>query len=266
MIELPVWIDLAPANLESLPCCGIKNPDHEGRRQKNCWLNTSFKTGLRSKVLLTRDNRQCGFLEYVPGEHAWRGVDASGYLFIHCIWTFYKKYQGRGLASQAIQACIDDARDSGKNGVAVITREGPWLGGAAVFLANGFTVVETAPPDYSLLVRKLNPSAADPAFRGDWERKLKRYGQGLTIIRSNQCPHIAKFAGEIARAAEEEYGLKPRIVELKSARQAQNAPTPYAVFAVIYNGRLLADHQISLTRFHNIMRRLPARPAASISS
>ena len=72
-----------------------------------------------------------------------------------------------------------------------------------MFLANGFTVVDTAPPDYSLLVRKLNPSAADPAFRGDWERKLKRYGQGLTIIRSNQCPHIAKFTGEIARAAEE---------------------------------------------------------------
>jgi YoaP-like len=84
------------------------------------------------------------------------------------------------------------------------------------------------------------------------------YSRGLTIIRSNQCPHIAKFADEIAQSAEQEYGLAPRIVDLKSARQAQNAPTPYAVFAVIYNGRLLADHQISRTRFHNIMRQIAA--------
>ena len=31
------------------------------------------------------------------------------------------------------------------------------------------------------------------------------------------------------------------------------APTPYAVFSVIHNGRILADHQISRTRFRNIM-------------
>ena len=37
---------------------------------------------------------------------------------------------------------------------------------------------------------------------------------------------------------------------------AQNAPTPYAVFAVIYDGRLLADHQISRARFRNIMNKL----------
>ena len=234
----------------------IKNPAHEGRRCKICWSKSSFKTGLRAKVLLTPDNRQCGFIEYVPGEYAWRGVDARGYLFIHCIWTFSKQYRGKGLASQAIQACLEDAANTGSNGVAVITREQPWLAGAALFLANGFTVVDTAPPDYNLLVRKLNPSAPDPAFQGDWEKKLKRYSRGLTIIQSNQCPHIAKFAVEIAQAAERDYGLKPKIVELKSARQAQNAPTPYAVFAVIYNGRLLADHQISRTRFHNIMRKI----------
>lgn len=221
------------------------------------WLQTNFRKGLRAKVLLTPDNRQCGYIEYLPGEHAWRGVDARGYMFIHCIWTFYKQNQRRGLGSRMVQACVEDAGRAGMNGVAVISREKPWLAGAALFLANGFTVVDTAPPDYCLLVRKLNPSAADPAFKGAWEEKLKRYNRGLTIIRSNQCPHIAKFASEIAQAAEEEYGIKPRIVSLRSSREAQNAPTPYAVFAVIHNGRLLADHQISRTRFHNIMRKLP---------
>ena len=258
MNQLPALIDLDPAHVETLPCCGIKNLAHEGRCQKNCWLQTNFKIGLRAKVAVTPDNRQCGYIEYLPGEHAWRGVDARGYMFIHCIWTFLKQYQGKGLGSLMVQACLDAARHAGMKGVAVIARDQPWIAGDALYLKNGFTLVDTAPPDYRLLVRKLDPSAANPAFKGDWEKKLKRYSRGLTIIRSQQCPHIAKFAGEIAQAAEEEYGLKPRIVELRSAREAQNAPTPYAVFVVIHNGRLLADHQISRTRFHNIMRKLPA--------
>lgn len=252
-------VDLDPAHLETLPCCGVKNPAHEGRRRKNCWLTANFQKGLRAKVLLAPDKRQCGYIEYLPGEYAWRGVEAGGYMFIHCIWTFFKQYQGKGLGGLMIRASLEDARQAGMNGVAVLARDAPWLAASALFLENGFEVVDTAPPDYQLLARKLNSSAANPAFKGDWDRKLTRYSRGLTIIRSNQCPHIAKFAGEIAQAAEKDYGFKPRIVELKSHREAQNAPTPYAVFAVIHNGRLLADHQISRTRFHNIMKKLPAR-------
>jgi ribosomal protein S18 acetylase RimI-like enzyme len=257
MTRSPLLMDITAENFDTLPCCGVKNLDHEGRRSKNRWLKANFKKGLRAKVLVTPDNRQCGYIEYLPGEYAWRGVDAAGYMFIHCVWTFFKQYQHRGWASRMVQACLEDSKKAGMNGAVVVARQGPWLANSALFLKNGFEVVDTAPPDYQLLVRKLNPSAASPAFKGEWEKKLSRYRRGLTIIRSNQCPHIAKFAGEIIQAAKEDYGLKPRIVELKSHRDAQNAPTPYAVFAIIYNGCLLADHQISRTRFHNIMKKLP---------
>jgi len=256
MTNLPVLVDLDPANVETLPCCGVKSLAHEGRCEKVRWMRTHFPKGLRAKVLLTPDKRQCGYVECLPGEYAWRAVDAPGYLFIHCVWTFYKRYQRRGLGGAMVQACVEQARQAGMHGVAAMAREGPWLAGTALFLANGFEVVDSAPPDYRLLVRKLNPAAPNPAFKGDWERKLKRYAKGLTIIRSRQCPHIAKFAGEIAETAESEYGIKPRMVELQSHREAQDAPTPYAVFAVIYNGRILADHQISRTRFRNIMRKI----------
>jgi hypothetical protein len=140
-------------------------------------------------------------------------------------------------------------------GAAVMVRDGPWLADRRLFLTNGFKPVDTAPPDYQLLVRKFDKNAANPAFKKDWDRKLAQYGRGLTIIRSSQCPHIAKFAAEIAKTAQDEYHIKPRLVELASWSDAQNAPTPYAVFSVIYNGRLLADHQISRTRFRNIMRK-----------
>jgi hypothetical protein len=178
-------------------------------------------------------------------------------MFIHCTWTFYKQNQHRGLGALMIQACLEDAANAGMYGAAVVAREHPWLAGPSLFLANGFEVVDTVPPDYQLLVRKLNPSSANPTFKTGWEDRLKAYSRGLTIVRSNQCPHIAKFAGEIAQTAEREYGIKPRIVEIKSHHDAQNAPTPYAVFAVLYNGRILADHQISRTRFRNIMKKVP---------
>ncbi len=104
-----------------------------------------------------------------------------------------------------------------------------------------------------MLVRKFDSGAVNPAFQKGWDRKLAQYGRGLTIIRSSQCPHIAKFAAEIIETAENEFGARPTVVDLESWSDAQNAPTPYAIFALIYNGRLLADHQISRTRFRNIM-------------
>jgi len=248
--------DWTPSDAQTLPYCGITNPAHVGRQQKNGWLQMQFKKGLRAKFALDTNNRPCGYIEYLPGEHAWRGVSAPGYMFVHCLWTFSQRAQNKGVASALLRACVEDAEQTGMSGVAALARKGPWLAGSAVFLKNGFQVAATADPDYQLLVRKTDSAAADPTFAGNWERKLKKYQKGLVIIRSRQCPHIAKFADDIAAAAVKEYGLTPNIIELKSCRDAQNAPTPYAIFAIIYDGRLLADHQISLTRFRNIMRSL----------
>jgi L-amino acid N-acyltransferase YncA len=253
---MPVMADLDASNVESLPCCGISSPDHEGRRAKNRWLAGCWKHGLRGKVLIAPDQRPCGYMEYVPGEYAWRGVDAAGYMFVHCLWIYRREHQHRGFAGQLLEACVKDARRSGMKGVATITREGPWMAGPALFQRHGFTLVDTAPPDLDLLVLKFDASAEPPKFKGDWEKKAARYGPGLTIISSGQCPYVTKFAGEIAEAAQREYGIAPRLVELKSPSQAQDAPTPYAVFSLVYNGRVVADHQISRTRFRNIMRKL----------
>jgi len=228
---------------------------HPGREQKHCWLQANAKFGLRAKVLLASDGQPGGYIEYLPGEFAWRGVEAGGFMFIHCIWVFAKRNLRKGCGRVMVEACLDDARNAGMRGVAVMVRDGPWLADRHLFLTNGFETVDTASPDYELLVRKFDRSAANPAFKKGWDQKLAQYGRGLTIIRSSQCPHITKFAAEIAKTAEHEYHIEPRLVELTSWSDAQNAPTPYAIFSVIYNGRLLADHQISRTRFRNIMRK-----------
>ena len=252
MPSLPEIVDLDASNFEILPCCGISNPKHSGRRAKNCWLAAHWKFALRGKLLRAGDGRYCGSIEYLPGEYAWRAVDAKGYLFIHCIWIHRREYQRRGLASRMIDSCVDDARAAGAAGVAVVARDGPWMAGPAIFLASGFEVVATAPPDYHLLVRKFDVATPNPTFRVN--ALSKRYLRGLTIVRAAQCPYAVKFADEIAESAEQEFGITPRTVELKSHRDAQNAPTPFAVFSVIHNGRIVADHPISRTRFRNIMR------------
>ena len=251
-------VDVDARSFDALPCCGIKNAAHPGRQEKRCWLQANARFGLRVKTLLAPDGQPGGYIEYIPGEFAWRGVDARGYMFIHCVWIYSRKHQRKGWGRLLVEACLDDARKAGRSGVAVMVRDGPWLADRRLFLANGFRPVATAPPDYQLLARKFNDRAPNPAFKADWERKLGQYATGLTIIRSSQCPHIAKFAAEIAETAEKEYRIKPRVIELQSPADAQNAPTPYAVFALIYNGRLLADHQISRTRFRNIMNKLKA--------
>jgi hypothetical protein len=64
-----------------------------------------------------------------------------------------------------------------------------------------------------------------------------------------------KFAREIGEVAEKECKLESRVVMLRSVEAARNAPTPYSVFSIVYNGTVLADHQISKTRFRNIMKK-----------
>jgi GNAT superfamily N-acetyltransferase len=260
MTDQPRLVDITAGNFATLPCCGIKDSKHPGRQSKDCWMRQNFELGLRTKALIAGPrSRPCGYLEFIPGEYAWRGVEAPGYLFIHCVWIYSKPHQRRGLGAFMLESCLQDARENGKHGVVAMARKGPWSADARVFQAVGFEVVDTAPPDYQLLARIFDPGAPKPTFRKvDWEHKPAEYGRGLTIVQSAQCPHIAKFASDIAHTALAEYDLKPTIVELKNHLDAQNAPTPYAVFAILYNGEILADHQISRTRFRNIMdKKLP---------
>lgn len=249
-------VEIEPHALLETPCCGIKNVKHEGHIAKREWLQEHFRKGLISRILLTPDNRQNGFIEYLPAEHAWRGVEAKGYMFIHCLWTFFRQYQGQGYAKRLVASCIEDAKQAEMKGVAVVARSKPWLARSDIFLRLGFAVVDTAPPDYELLVKKFEPTAPDPCFKGDWDEKIKKYGKGLTIVRSDQCPHTLRFSSSIAEEARKTFGLETRIEVLKTYRDAQNAPTPYAVFLILYNGEILADHQISKTRFRNIMNKI----------
>ena len=71
-------VRVGPENLSECGIGCIRNRDHPGYGSKVKWLRKRFAEGLR--FLLFRDEREkpLAFLEYVPGEFAWRPVDARG--------------------------------------------------------------------------------------------------------------------------------------------------------------------------------------------
>jgi len=243
-------IDINKKNISEYPPKCFLNEKNEGYQIKLKWLNKRFLEGLKIKQLyLENDNKCNGFIEYVSGEYAWRAVDAKGYLFIHCIWISPNKYKSKGYASLLINECIKDAEEEGKFGVAAVTSEGPFMAGKDLFLKNGFKSIASVNPSYELMVKTINKGPL-PQFN-DWESQLSKY-QGLNIIYSKQCPWVARSISELVDVAKE-IEVELKITELKSAKDAQNAPSVYASFNLIYNGKLLVDHYISNRRFQNIL-------------
>jgi predicted GNAT family acetyltransferase len=138
-------------------------------------------------------------LEYIPGEYAHRPVIANGYMFIHCIFVGFKKeFKGKGYASLLIEACINDAKTADMKGVAVVTRNGSFMAKKDIFLKNGFCQVDRAKPDFELLVLKFDPESEDPRFG---EMSLNDYSEGLTVLRSPQCPYSVKNVDAIIQTA-----------------------------------------------------------------
>ncbi|MFZ7137318.1 MAG: YoaP domain-containing protein [archaeon] len=154
-----------------------------------------------------------------------------------------------------IDECIKDAKQQHMQGVAVVTRKSGWMADNRMFFKKGFEVVDSAAPDFDLLVKKFNKDAPDPKFKGNWEQTFKQYSDGLTIIWSGQCPYPSNYAEELAETAEKEFNVTANLVELKTCEDAQNSPCPFGVFCVVYNGKVVAGTPISKGRLRNILKK-----------
>jgi len=241
---------VGPSNLSDCGIGCLTNPENQGYQPKIEWLQKRFAEGLR--ILLFRDEkgRPLAFLEYVPGEYAWRPVHAPGWLFVHCLWVYAKGQKMGGLGSRLIRACLEEARQAGARGVAAMVSDEAWMAGKQVFLKNGF--VQTAEADrFQLVIFRLKEGPA-PRFR-DISGNLVKY-RGLHIVYSAQCPMLPKSVHDLSEMAAE-HGLKVKVTLLKSAREAQSAPSYYGVFNLVWNGRLLSDHYVSKGRFKNMLRK-----------
>jgi len=247
-----VIINIDKNNISEYPPKCFLNPKNEGYQIKLIWLKKRFSEGLKIKQLYLEKEKKCiGFIEYIPGEYAWRAIDAKGYMFIHCLWISPNNYKQKGYGSLLIKECIKDAKKEGKYGVAVVTSEGPFMAGKDLFLKNEFKSVAKVKPSFELMIKTLKKGPL-PKLK-DWEKQLGKY-KGLNVIYANQCPWVARSIKDLDEIAKKK-GVKLKVTELKSAKQAQNAPSIYSTFNLVYNGKLLIDHYISNKRFLNIINK-----------
>ncbi|MRR09715.1 GNAT family N-acetyltransferase, partial [bacterium] len=165
--------------------CFMSKRKNPGYAQKLCWLEKRFAEGLRIKLLRPPER---GFIEYVPGERAWRPLRAKGYMVVHCLWVVGKS-KGQGSASALLGECIADAKRAGMKGVAMVASGIGYMKWQRFLAKHGFASVDTAPPSYELMALRFG-SAPWPRFSGDWDKKARACGKGLTILKTGQCPYF----------------------------------------------------------------------------
>ncbi len=244
-------IALQKVGPENLQECGIGclvNRKNSGYQAKVDWLQERFAEGLRFLLFRGENGKPLAFLEYVPGEYAWRPVQAEGWFFVHCLWVFPKGQKVGGLGSRLLRACQDETLRAGKVGLAAMACNGPWMAGKRIFLKNGFQQIAEA-DRFQLLVHRLKKKP-QPRFC-DIRGNQARY-TGLHIVYTAQCPHLPKSVRDLSEMAAE-HGLQLNVTLLKNPREAQAAPSYYGVFNLLWNGRLLSDHYVSKGRFRNIL-------------
>lgn len=220
--------------------CKMSQKKSEGYKRKLTWFNSRFDEGLKIKMLDIKQNGR-GFVEYIPGEYAWRAVNAEGYMFIHCLWVVGQS-KGKGYAKLLLDECIKDAKKQKMSGVAMLTSEGNWLVSKQIFERAGFVTVDSLPP-FDLMVLNFQKHKAS-SFPKDFDERINNYGNGFTVVRTDQCPYLDDAANAIKAYAEKKK-INFNTVELRSAKEVrEKSPSPYGVFSIVYNKKLLSHHYL----------------------
>lgn len=219
-------------------CCAFSDKKcKEGYELKKEWMKGEFDRGY---VFRRLDERAKVFIEYGPAEQAWLPVDAPGYLMIGCFWVA-GQYKGKGHGKALLQSVLEDAREQGKQGVAVVTgiSKFHFMGDTKWFLRQGFEISQKLPSGFCLLVKKLDAAAVDPAFRecalnGECSEK-----DGLVVYYSNRCPFTEYYVGEVLAGVTGKKNIPLKVIKLETPEQAQAAPTPTTIFSLFYNGKFV---------------------------
>jgi GNAT superfamily N-acetyltransferase len=231
--------------------CYMSKRKEPGYKQKREWLEARFAEGMKIKILHENGGRDVAFIEYIPGEYAWRAVNAPGYMVIHCLWVVGKG-RGKGYGSRLIKECVDDARTQKKRGVVMITTNRVWMARKDIFANNGFTEMDQAPPSFQLMGIRFG-AGPEVCFPENWDDRARRFGPGLTVIRTPQCPYIENGTKDVLAFAKGR-GMRTQVVEFKTAQEVQErSPSAYGVFGIVLDGSFFAYHYLLQKDFDKLM-------------
>ncbi|MES2478841.1 MAG: YoaP domain-containing protein [Bacteroidota bacterium] len=243
-------IDVTSENVSEAGIYCIKDKKAAGYKAKLDWFCSKLNHGLKIKIALDNTGKQIGFIEYLPSEQAWRPVKAANFYFIQCIALFVKDAKQKGVASYLIRQCELDAKQNGKSGICAMSSDGVWMADKTVYEKNGFIIADRL-DRFELMVKSFEEKTAKPSFY-DWTKEQKKY-QGWHLLYADQCPWHEKSAQDLQQSAIE-HGIMLQVKKSITPKEAQKAPSGFGTFSLLRDGKLLADHYISRTRFENILK------------
>ena len=230
-------------------CCAISNNKDAQVSAKKAWLADRFADGLIFKKC---DVRGKCFIEYIPAEKAWCPIEAEGYMFINCFWVS-GQFKGQGNANLLLAECIKDSKEKGKKGLCILSsnKKRPFLSDPKYLRYKGFTVADTAEPDYTLMYLPFDADAPRPRFK-PFVKTPKIDEQGFVVYYAYQCPFTAKYVPMVAEAAKAK-SVPFKAIRFEKTEEAQNAPAPFTSYSLFYNGAFVTDEILSDKKFEKLL-------------
>ena len=156
-------IDVTTDNVSEIGIYCIKDKRLPGFHSKVEWFKTKINNGLKIKIAIDKQNKQLGFIEYIPSELAWRPIKADNYIFVQCIALFVKEAKHKSIGTTLLKQCEKDAKLSGKSGVCVMSSDGAWMANKTLFEKNGFIIADKL-GRFELMFKKINDKNLRPKF------------------------------------------------------------------------------------------------------
>lgn len=252
-MEKIITLDLENIEKEHI-CCAISDKKcTDGYNLKKEWLKKEFANGYQLRRL---DARAKVFIEYGPAETGWTPISASNYLLINCFWVS-GQYKDHGYGKALLQQALNDAVMQGKSGLVTVvgTSKFHFMSDTKWLLRQGFEVCETLSSGFSLLVKKVDPSASNPWFLDSVISGECQDMEGVVVYYSNRCSFTEYHVRTSLVESAEKRNLPLKIVKLETWEQAQAAPTPATIFSLFYNGKFITtDLSVCMdSRFDKVM-------------
>ncbi|MHA1191904.1 MAG: GNAT family N-acetyltransferase [Promethearchaeota archaeon] len=238
-------IDINEDNIEDYGLfCKKSQKKEKGYQNKVKWINERLKEGLKYKLLWVSEGYKKetsrGFIEYIPGEFNWRGINANGWMVIHCLWIT-GKFKNKGYGMQLLKEAITDAKEKKLNGVAVVTSQKcSGLSKKFIFENAGFEKVDELRPNFELYALIFSENTSLPKFYPLKNENVEACGDGVTLLDGCQCPYVQTIVDPLEEYANSA-NVPFRVKTLNDGKEAQrNGITPYGVYGVVYNGEVIS--------------------------
>lgn len=216
-------------------CCAMSGKQSLAKKE---WLKQRFDEGL---VFYRSEERGKCLIEYIPAENAWVPLEASGWLYIDCLWVS-GSMKGHGYSSDLLDECIRDARSQDKKGICILCAEGrkrEFLADPKFLAHKGFHVADISDCGINLMYLSLAENPELPRFR-ECAKHPKAGGNGFVLYYTDQCPYTYYWVPRVEEVAKE-HGIPFKAIHITTKEAAQNVPAPVTTYALFRNGEFVTQ-------------------------